>query len=57
MDRLPSGEGRIMAERLGGVAVSALKRQGLGDLLEAVEDRLWESEGPGRRLRGLAREA
>jgi GTP-binding protein HflX len=48
VDRLPAGEGRTMAGRFGGVAVSALEKKGLEDLLEAVEERLWESEGLGR---------
>jgi GTP-binding protein HflX len=47
IDRLPEAEGRILAQRFGGVAVSALERKGLTDLLEAVEDRLWQFDGAG----------
>jgi GTP-binding protein HflX len=57
VDRLPRGERRTLAGRFGGVAVSALEREGLEDLLEAVEDRLWESEGSERSSLDLAREA
>jgi GTP-binding protein HflX len=54
IDRLPEAEGRILAQRFGGVAVSALERQGLGDLLEAVEDRLWQFDGAGWNARSRA---
>ncbi|MEN8181738.1 MAG: GTPase HflX [Myxococcota bacterium] len=56
VDRLPPGEGRTLAERFGGVAISALQRKGLGELLEAVEQRLWESRsmGEGPRANALA---
>jgi 50S ribosomal subunit-associated GTPase HflX len=57
VDRLPRGEGCTLARRLGGVAISALERKGLGDLLEAVEDRLWESEGAGGSTRLRAQQA
>ncbi|HEY5659131.1 MAG TPA: GTPase HflX [Myxococcota bacterium] len=36
IDRLPPGTGAAIAARLGGVAVSALKRQGLGELVESA---------------------
>jgi GTP-binding protein HflX len=46
-DRLPPGEGLALARRFGAVAISALHGSGLADLLEAVEDRLWESADAG----------
>ncbi len=46
MDRLPPGEGERLAERNGGVAVSALRGTGLEALLERVERSVWpEGEG------------
>ena len=41
IDRLPPGEGVLRAEAAGAVAVSALQRTGLGELLERAEDALW----------------
>jgi len=44
IDRLPEGEGEAVAERHGGVAVSALAGQGLLELLHAAEEVLWGEE-------------
>jgi GTP-binding protein HflX len=44
IDRLPPGAGRELADREGGVAISALRGLGLRELLEAVEKRLWSEE-------------
>ena len=41
IDRLPEGEGAALAHRHGGVAVSALRGQGLIELLQAAEHVLW----------------
>jgi GTP-binding protein HflX len=49
IDRLPAGEGEALAERFGGVAVSALERRGLRELLERAERALWRTETDGRR--------
>ncbi len=43
-DRLPPGEARAIAARLGGVAVSALDRSGLAELLGRAEELLWNRE-------------
>ena len=43
-DRLASGEARAIAERFGGVAISALTRAGLKELLETAEQLLWSHE-------------
>jgi len=42
IDRLPPGEGEALAKRYGGVAVSALKKKGLRELLLRAEDLLWQ---------------
>jgi GTP-binding protein HflX len=52
-DRLPPGEAEAIAERLGGVAVSAVTRAGLSDLLKKAEALLWSRE----ELAGVARHA
>ena len=39
-DLLPEGRAEALAESYGGVAVSATRRQGLGKLIEAAEERL-----------------
>ncbi|MDJ0864588.1 MAG: GTPase HflX [Myxococcota bacterium] len=44
IDRLESGVGEAMASRAGGVAVSALQRRGLRELLEQVEKALWRED-------------
>ncbi len=44
VDLLPAGEARNLAERLGGVAVSATRRQGLKDLIAAAETELCRRE-------------
>jgi GTP-binding protein HflX len=44
IDRLPPGVGASIAERYGGVAISALRRGGLSDLIERAEERLWDEE-------------
>jgi GTP-binding protein HflX len=49
IDRLPPGTGAAIAARHGGVAVSALRRQGLGELIERAAKRLWSA---GMALRG-----
>jgi GTP-binding protein HflX len=53
IDRLPPGEGQSLARRHAGVAVSALRGEGLEELLAAVESRLFEggSAGAGAPLR------
>jgi len=45
IDRLPAGTGEALAARHGGVAVSATRRRGLGDLVARAEVMLW-SDGP-----------
>ena len=42
LSRLPPGEGEALAKRYGGVAVSALKKKGLRELLLRAEDLLWQ---------------
>jgi len=44
IDRLPRGVGRSLAKRFGGVAVSALQRKGLRELLVRAEQILWSEE-------------
>jgi GTP-binding protein HflX len=44
IDRLPEGVGRALAERFGGVAVSALHGIGLRELLIKAEQILWSEE-------------
>ncbi len=44
-DRLPPREALAIAERLGGVAVSALARTGLAELLERAEQLLFSGKG------------
>jgi GTP-binding protein HflX len=46
IDRLGPGLGEALAERYGGVAISALHRAGLGKLIERSEDLLWGEESP-----------
>ncbi len=41
VDRLPAHQGAAIAARMDGVAVSALTREGLSDLIERSEKRLW----------------
>jgi GTP-binding protein HflX len=43
-DRLTAGEARAIAERFGGVAISALTGTGLKELLETAEKLLWSHE-------------
>jgi len=48
IDKLPPGVGESIATRYGGVAVSALERQGFGELLQRADAMLWASdEGTG----------
>ena len=47
IDRMADGEGAALAQRHGGVAVSALRRTGLRGLLERAEGMLW-TEGDGQ---------
>ena len=59
IDRLPDGVGEAIARRHGGIAISALKKQGLRDLLMRAEEILWSPEAPDfnrRLLDGLAAE-
>jgi 50S ribosomal subunit-associated GTPase HflX len=44
IDRLPMGEGKAIAALHGGVAVSALGRHGLGELVARAEAMLDENE-------------
>lgn len=46
VDRLPPGEGEALAERHGGVAVSARTRHGLAELLDRAAAVLWAEEAP-----------
>ena len=46
IDKLEPGEGAALALRYRGVAVSALKRTGLGTLLERAEQMLWSADAP-----------
>jgi GTP-binding protein HflX len=57
IDRLPEGVGERMAARYEAVAVSALERSGLKELLERVEKELWTDDLTDlerERLSGLA---
>jgi GTP-binding protein HflX len=47
VDLLPPGQGASLAERHGAVAVSALERTGLRELLERAEEVLWREEDSG----------
>jgi GTP-binding protein HflX len=44
IDRLPANEGVALARRFGGVAVSALERKGLRELLVRAEQILWSED-------------
>ncbi len=58
-DRLPAGVGDAIATRAGGVAISALRKIGLRELLEQVEKTLWTEDLSALhrdRLTSLARE-
>ena len=46
IDRLSAGIGEAIAKRYGGVAISALRGDGLGDLMERAEGILWGPEAP-----------
>ena len=50
VDRLPPGQGASLAELHGAVAVSALERTGLRELLERAEQELWREDGSGARV-------
>ncbi|MBW2273571.1 MAG: GTPase HflX [Deltaproteobacteria bacterium] len=57
VDRLPEGVGASIAKRHGGVAVSALEKTGLRELLVKAEELLWSEDTPQldpRRLADLA---
>jgi len=55
IDKLPPEAGKKLAERFGGVAVSALRREGLRELLIRAEQVLWSEESAdGARPRSLA---
>ena len=55
IDRLPEGVGLALAGNFGGVAVSALHRTGLRELLIRAEQILWSEEAAGEvRPRSLA---
>ncbi|MBW2293355.1 MAG: GTPase HflX, partial [Deltaproteobacteria bacterium] len=45
-DRLPDGVAESIARRHGGIAISALKKQGLRELLVRAEEILWGPESP-----------
>ena len=45
IDRLPPGVGAAIADRHGGVAVSALERRGFEELLARAGEKLWEAGG------------
>jgi GTP-binding protein HflX len=45
IDRLPPGVGAAIADRHGGVAISALERRGFEELLRRAAEMLWESQG------------
>jgi GTP-binding protein HflX len=47
VDRLPAGEGVALAQRFGGVPVSALERTGLRELLVRAEQTLWSEDALG----------
>jgi GTP-binding protein HflX len=49
VDLLAPGEGASLAELHGAVAVSALERTGLRELLRRAEGELWREEGSGAR--------
>jgi len=46
MDRLPEDVGAAIAKRHGGIAISALKRTGLRELLVKAEELLWSEDTP-----------
>jgi GTP-binding protein HflX len=50
IDRLPAGVGPALERRYGCVAVSALERRGLVDLLREAEERLWDDPSAGDTL-------
>jgi GTP-binding protein HflX len=52
-DRMPPGEAEAIAARLGGVAVSAVSRAGLAELLQKAEELLFSRD----ELAGVARHA
>jgi GTP-binding protein HflX len=53
VDRLPAGVGPSIAARHGGVAISALRSEGLSELLERVAKELWQEDIPAFRRRYL----
>jgi GTP-binding protein HflX len=50
IDLLPPGQGASLAELHGAVAVSAMERTGLRELLERAEEELWRKDGSGARV-------
>ena len=44
IDRLPEGAGEVLERRHGCVAVSALQKQGLSELLVRAEQLLWDEQ-------------
>jgi GTP-binding protein HflX len=46
VDRLPEDVGAAIAKRHGGIAISALKRSGLRELLVKAEELLWSEDTP-----------
>jgi GTP-binding protein HflX len=48
MDRLPRGVGQAIASRMDGVAVSALRGEGLVELLAYAEGMLWSGSAGNR---------
>jgi GTP-binding protein HflX len=54
IDRLPDNVGETIAARHDGVAISAVTRAGLAELIARAETLLFEEGGPGARTLGLA---
>jgi GTP-binding protein HflX len=54
IDRLPPRVGAAIAARHGGVAVSALAKSGLADLIERAEQLLWQQREEPRIVRAVA---
>ena len=53
-DRLPPGAAEAIAARHEGVAISALRGEGLSELLERVAKQLWREDIPALRRRRLS---
>ena len=55
-DRLPEQEAKALADRTGGIAVSALNGEGLGELLRKAEELLWREDHPENHRLSFAQE-